>query len=209
MPSSSSRVLTPPPVAPPSGPERPPERPRPVVRPVEPVLTEERLLALEREAYAAGFAAGERAGRETGEAAARELVAAIGSLKDAIARTREALVPEAEREVLHLALATARAVVGYEVAQDHPVVAAGVAAARQHFSPRTPLTVRIHPHDREVLERVRPELSAGLATDLEVTEDPAVTRGGALVEGDGRVIDAGLVTRFEEVVAALVERAGP
>lgn len=211
MPSSSSRVLEIP--VPGSGPGAeagaPPPRPRPRVRPVEPVLTPERLLQLEREAYEAGFAAGERAGRETGEAAARQLVDGIESLRDAVRETREALLPEAERDVLHLALATARAVVGYEVAQDHPVVAAGVAAAREHFSPRTPLTVRIHPADREVLESRRPGLTAGLAADLEVVADPAVARGGALVEGGGRVIDAGLMTRFEEVVNALLERLAP
>jgi flagellar assembly protein FliH len=208
MPSSSSRVLEIP--TPGSGPRPeaggPPPRPRPLVRPVEPLLTPERLMQLEREAYEAGFAAGDRAGRETGEATARELVEAIEALRSAVQQTREALLPEAERDVLHLALATARAVLGYEVAQDHPVVAAGVAAAREHFSPRTPLTVRIHPADRDVLESHRAGLTEGLATDFEVVSDPAVARGGALVEGEGRVIDAGLITRFEEVIKSLVER---
>jgi flagellar assembly protein FliH len=206
MPSSCSRVVAPPPVGPGLGPGRPPERPRPVSRPVEPVLTAERLLRLEREGYEGGFAAGERAGRETGEAAARELISAIESLRGAIATAREQLVPEAEREVLNLAVAVARAVVGYEVDAGHPVLAAGVAAAREHFSPRTPLTVRIHPREREILETRRAALTAGLAADIEVVADPAVEAGGALVEGDGKVIDAGLVTRFEAVVEALVKQ---
>jgi flagellar assembly protein FliH len=209
MPSSTSRVLTMPPPGPRPDAGGPPPHPRPVVRPVEPLLTPERLLKLEREAYESGFAAGERAGRETGEATAAQLTAAMEALRDEIARTRDALLPEAEREVLHLALATARAVLGYEVARDHPVVVAGVAAAREHFSPRTPLTVRIHPADREIIESRRPALTAGLSADLEVVADPAVARGGARVEGEGRVIDAGLMTRFEEVVNALVERLQP
>jgi flagellar biosynthesis/type III secretory pathway protein FliH len=206
MPSSSSRVLERPPLGPRPSAGPPPERPMPVIRPVEPVRTEAQLLALEREAYEAGFAAGERAGRETGEAAARRLVAAIEAVRGEIEATRAQLVPEAEHEVLHLGLAVARAVVGYEVAADHPVVVAGMAAAREHFSARVSLTIRIHPEDRAVLEEQGREVLERVVNGFELVNDPGIGRGGAVVEGEGKVIDAGLVTRFEEVVGALVER---
>jgi flagellar assembly protein FliH len=207
MPSSSSRVLERPPLGPrPATAARPPERPTPVIRPVEPVRTEEQLLALEREAYESGFAAGERAGRETGEAAARRLVAAIEATRAEIASLRDRLVPEAEREVVHLGLAVARAVVGYEVEAGHPVVVAGVAAAREHFSARVTLAVRIHPEDRAVLESQGREVLERIAGGYELVDDPGIDRGGAVVEGEGKVIDAALVTRFEETVNALVER---
>jgi len=207
MPSSSSRVLTRPPLGPRKPAQgRPPERPTPVIRPVEPVRTEEQLLILEREAYEAGFAAGDRAGRETGEAAARRLVAAIDALRGAVEATRDALVPEAEREVVHLSIAVARAVLGYEVAADHPVVVAGVAAAREHFSARVTLAIRIHPDDRAVLETQGREVLERVAGGYELVDDPGLGRGGAIVEGEGKVIDAALVTRFEEAVNALVER---
>jgi flagellar assembly protein FliH len=207
MPSSSSRVLERPPLGARSATAgRPPERPVPIIRPVEPVRTEARLLEMEREAYEAGFAAGERAGRETGEAAARHLVTAIEAVRSEIDATRARLVPEVEREVVHLALAVARAVVGYEVAADHPVVAAGVEAARSHFSARVALAIRIHPDDRAVLESQGRAVLEGLAGGFELVDDPGIGRGGAVVEGEGKVIDAGLVTRFEETVKALVER---
>jgi flagellar assembly protein FliH len=211
MPSSSSRVLERPPLGPrratPARPgDHPPARPVPVIRPVEPVRTEEQLLILEREAYEAGFAAGERAGRETGEAAARRLVAAIDAVRAEIEATRTALVPEAEREVVHLSIAVARAVLGYEVEAGHPVVAAGVAAAREHFSARVALTIRIHPEDRSVLESQARETLDRIGGGYELVDDPGIARGGAVVEGEGKVIDAGLVTRFEETVNALVER---
>lgn len=207
MPSSSSRVLERPPLGPrPAHAARPPERPSPIIRPVEPVRTETQLLILEREAYEAGFAAGERAGRETGEAAARRLVAAIEALRGEIEATQAALVPEAEREVVHLALAVARAVVGYEVAAGHPVVVAGMAAAKEHFSARVTLAIRIHPEDRAVLETQGHEVLDRIAGGYELVDDPGIARGGAVVEGEGKVIDAALVTRFEEVVNALVER---
>lgn len=60
--------------------------------------------------------------------------------------------------------------------------------------------------DRQILDAHRRELTDGLADDFEVVADPAVGRGGARVEGAGKVIDAALVTRFEEVVNALVRR---
>jgi flagellar assembly protein FliH len=212
MPSSSSgtRILEHPPLrSGPSRPGRPPDRPVPVIRPVEPVRTEEMLLALEREAYEAGFTAGERAGHETGQAAVRRLVQAIEQVQAGIEELHAQVVPEAERELLHLVLATARRVLAYEVAENHPVVVAGVAAAREHFSVRVPLQIRIHPEDRAVLEAQGAEVLARLSGGYELVEDTGLSRGGAVVEGDGKVIDAGLVTRFEQAVAALVERPAP
>ncbi len=206
MPSSSSRVLERPPLGPRPKGARPPDRPAPLIRPVEPVRTEAQLLALEREAYESGFAAGERAGRETGEAAARRLVEAIEALRGEIDATRERLVPEVEREVVHLAAAIARVLAGYEVAADHPVVVAGVEAARTHFSARVALSIRIHPEDRAVLEEQGREVLERLSGGFDLVDDPGVGRGGAVVEGEGKVIDAGLVTRFEETVKAVMER---
>jgi len=207
MPSSSSRILERPPLGPNrANAGRPPERPAPLIRPVEPVRTETQLLALEREAYEAGFAAGERAGRETGEAAASRLVGAIEAVRSEVESTRTAIVPEAEREVVHLSIAVARAVLGYEVAADHPVVVAGIAAARDHFSARVALSIRIHPEDRAVLEAQGREILERIAGGYELVDDSGIGRGGAVVEGEGKVIDAGLVTRFEETVNALVER---
>ncbi|MFQ5509023.1 MAG: FliH/SctL family protein [Leptospirillia bacterium] len=208
MPSSSNRVLTLPPIgaaAPPVG--TLPREPKPVVRPVEPVRTQERLMQIEREAYEAGFAAGERAGRETGEAEGRQVVEAISRIKDEVAQMRAQLVTDAERDILHLAVAVARQVVGYDIAEDHPVVVAGLAAATEHFAPGTPLQVRINPADRPLVAALEGELAAAIEGHMTLIPDPLIERGGVVVEGAGQIIDASLTTRFEEVVRSLFEAA--
>lgn len=207
MPSSNSRVLERPPLG---GARRLatklPAQPQPVIRPVQPLLTEERLAQMERDAYAAGFAAGERAGYAQGEQVAQTMLAAVSVVRDEIRRMRAALVADAERDVLHLAIALARAVLDYEVAADHPVPLAGIALARDHFAPTARLTVRIHPDDQPVLDSHRADLLALLANDFDLVTDPGMERGGAVLEGDGKLIDATLVTRFEQALATLMER---
>ena len=210
MHSSSKRVLTLPPLGavPQTGAAVLAQHPTPVIRPVAPRMTEERLLELEREAYANGFASGERAGRETGMEAARELVAAIDRVREELTTVREALLVEAQREVAHLAVAVAEAMVGYEVEAGHPVVKAGIAAAAEHFAPSTPLSIRIHPRDQAMLAAEKPSLATKLANEFELVTDEAMTPGGVVVEGGGKVIDAHLVTRFSHLVQDLLEQLG-
>ncbi len=210
MPSLSKQVLSRPPLgavaAPTATPARTtlPEQPQVVNRPVQPKLTEERLLEMERKGYEDGFASGERAGFELGNENAARMIAAIEQLQQQIAALRQQLVADAEREVVNLSLAVANRVLGYEVEQDHPVVLAGIAAAREHFAPSAKLTIRLHPNDRAVLEAHQPELLALLGEDFELHGDGAIAPGGVVMEGDGKLIDATLVTRFEQVVNALL-----
>ncbi len=186
------------------GPVSLPQKPQVVHRPVQPKLTEERLLEMEREAYEAGFASGERAGFEVGSENAARMVTAIEHLQQEITTLRAQLITEAEREVVNLSLAVANAVLGYEVDQDHPVVLAGIAAAQAHFAPSTKLTIRLHPDDRAVLEAHQAQLLALLGNDFELVTDGAIAPGGVVVEGGGKLIDAALITRFEQVVHSLL-----
>ncbi len=176
-----------------------------VVRSVVPKRTEERLAELEREAYEAGFAAGERAGHEAGESAVRRVQAALTRVQQALDSLQTELVDEARADVLHLSLAISRQVLDYEVAEGHPVVVAGIEAAKAHFTPDTPLTLRIHPSDLEVLEQHQPALLDELKTRSHLVPSPELAAGGVLASGGGNAVDARLVTRFEQVVDSLLE----
>jgi len=174
--------------------------PKVVVRPVQPKLTEERMLQMERDAYEAGFAAGESAGYQVGEQAARSVLQSLTNIQTEMSAMRAQLLTDAEREMANLAMAVAAQVLGYEVNAGHPVVLAGIKAAQAHFAPSTRLTLRLHPDDRTLLEGHQAELVAILGDKFDLLSDATMTPGGAVVEGDGKLIDASLFTRFEQVV---------
>lgn len=178
--------------------------PQVVVRPVQPKLTEERLLEMEREAYESGFAAGESAGYQVGEQASQAVLQSLANIQAEITQMRGQLLIDAEREIANLAMAVAAQVLGYEVKTGHPVILAGIKAAQEHFSPSTRLTLRMHPDDRTLLNGHQAELINTLGDRFDVVSDADVAPGGTLVEGDGKLIDASLFTRFEQVVQQLL-----
>jgi len=178
--------------------------PKVVVRPVQPKLTEERLMEMERNAYEAGYAAGESAGYQVGEAAAQSVLSALKAAQDELVQVRAQLLQDAEREVASLAVAVAGSVLAYEVDADHPVVLAGIAAASSHFAPNSRLTLRMHPNDQALLETHQEALLTTLSGEFDVVVDATITPGGVVVEGEGKLIDATLTTRFEQVVQQLL-----
>jgi flagellar biosynthesis/type III secretory pathway protein FliH len=159
--------------------------------------------------------------RRTLEAAAREregvlaeaeelgrragLARAAAELAQAAAE-RDRLLQAAGDDLVRLALAVAREILGREVERDGAVEAAA-AAALEAVRHRRQVTLRVHPDDALALRRESGRL-AGLvarAPALTICEDPAVGRGGLVVETEAGTLDARLATRLDAVEAALLE----
>ncbi|HET6599652.1 MAG TPA: FliH/SctL family protein, partial [Burkholderiaceae bacterium] len=63
------------------------------------------------------------------------------------------------------------------------------------------ITLRVHPDDQALVAEGAAEVLA--ARGARLLADPAMTRGGCLVESDIGVIDASLETRWQRAAAAL------
>lgn len=125
------------------------------------------------------------------------------------ASQRDAMMQEARREVITLALEIARRVVKREVEVDRQVAERQLASVLELLAFPTRLVVRINPRDREVLDRALPSLLARfpLAQHAELVEDPAVEPGGCLVRtGGGGWIDARVQTMVDRVCESVAPR---
>jgi flagellar biosynthesis/type III secretory pathway protein FliH len=155
----------------------------------------------ERERVLAGAAA---AGREEGLARAAAALTAA-------AAERDRLLASAEPELVRLALAVAGKVVAGELALAPEVVARIAAEALAAARDRREVVLRVHPADAGLLRAEEPRLLEALsrARAVAVREDPAVGRGGVVVETEAGTVDARIETRLEALRRALLAEGGP
>ncbi|HTE55979.1 MAG TPA: FliH/SctL family protein [Kofleriaceae bacterium] len=154
------------------------------------------------QAIAEGRVEGERSGREAGK---EEIAAAITRLGESMERIEEsarAAVRPYATELVELALIIARELVGAEVKRDPAPLIQLVERCLDDVVGELTVTIKLHPADRAVLIAARPDL---LRRDLRVVEDPALARGGCLVESARRLVDARLEARLDSVRDGLRE----
>lgn len=158
-----------------------------------------RILDAARAERAQALAEAEEQGHRAG------IAQTAGELARAAAE-RDRLLQAAADDLVRLAVAVAGKILGREVERDGRVEALA-ASALEAVRNRRQVTLRVNPGDAPALRRQAGPLGAVLARApcLGIQEDPAVERGGLLVETEAGTLDARLETRLEAVEAALLE----
>lgn len=162
----------------------------------------------ETEAEAQRAAAREEAARlrdealEEGRRGAAELLAAA---REAAAAERARLRAEADGEIVELALAVAARVLACAVEDGRAARESACKALARARRARAPV-LRVHPADAEPV-RAAACGWAPAGTALEVRPDPAVGRGGALLECEAGTVDARLDSQLAALARGLGEAA--
>jgi type III secretion protein L len=164
--------------------------------------TEARRIVAEAEsARARLFAEATESGRVEGQTRAAAAITGAALVRDRILR-------DADREVIALALAVARKVLGREVASAPEAVANLAAAALAEARERREVVLRVSPADVATIRAAEGRLAAALArAPLEIREDPSLERGAAIVDTEAGRIDARVETQLEAIARA-IEEAG-
>ncbi|HTV01046.1 MAG TPA: FliH/SctL family protein [Luteitalea sp.] len=165
------------------------------------------LAALERDAFTKGYAQGERAGLEAGGKRAEAMLRRLAQTLEELSGLRDNMVRQTERELVQLSVAIARRILQREVTVDPELTAALAHIALERLGGQSPATVRLHPDDYAVV-------SAGQASPLgsrqvEIRPDPAVARGGCLVESEFGFINASVDAQVDEIARAVLGDAPP
>jgi flagellar assembly protein FliH len=169
------------------------------------IQQQERLAALEREAFTKGYAQGERAGLEAGGKRAEAMLRRVAQTLEELGNLRKTLMQQSERQMVQLALTLARRVVQREISLDPELIAAMAHVAIKKLGVSNPSTIRLHPDDYTVVARDGDRWSGSNVT---VVPDPSIARGGCMVESDFGTIDATLDRQFDEMARALLGSAG-
>jgi len=168
-----------------------------------------------RQGYEDGFKEGYAEGLVRGEAAG--LAQAGGRIEEAAHRAQNiiALAQEqatqgllnAERQLLDLAVAIARRILGQEIARDQTAVLPIVQAALTKVRDQEQITVRVNPENYEAVLAARLQLQASLTRDnaLTVAADSSLAQGDCVLETPYGKVDARIDTQLELVKTALKE----
>ena len=156
-----------------------------------------------REAREAGRAEGEAQGKK---AAHIEVDGVLQKLAGAIheaSQLRPRLRAEAEGDVVRLAIAIARKIVGRELNADPETITGLVKAALEKVRTQEILRVRVHP---EHGTRIRECLNGFGASQVEIVADPNADRGTAVFETSRGNFDASVETQLREIERGLTDR---
>jgi flagellar assembly protein FliH len=163
---------------------------------------QERLAAIEREAFASGYEAGERAGLEAGRTRAEAMLRRLAQTLDELRSLRDTLLRQTERQMVELALGIARKVLRREAAFDQDLLVAMARVALDRVGDQASATIRLNPEDYAVTAQRHGDQWAG--SRITVLADPTVSRGGCIVESEFGQVDASVDAQFDHVAQALL-----
>ena len=161
-----------------------------------------RVTAARQSGYQDGYRDGLVALENFKQTFAQQATSQIGSLLDAFDEQLAALDGEMSQALAHTAVLLAQQVLRCELAQRPELVAqvASEAVNAVMLSARH-ISVHVHPQDLDLVAAGAEEALAARGARLQA--DPALERGGVLVQSDVGAIDARVATRWAQASAAL------
>jgi flagellar assembly protein FliH len=159
--------------------------------------------AIERDAFAQGFAQGERSGAE---AAAARSDAVLQRLKQTIGELqalRAEMIHKTERQVVQLAIAMAKRIVHREISLDPELLSAMARVALDRLGEAATATIRLHPDDYAATAGMNSHARTDSSV-VRVVADPVVRRGGCLVQSEFGLIDVSADAQIQELATALL-----
>ena len=162
------------------------------------------------EGFALGKSEGEAIGRKEAQASYAER---LGLLSEHWTESltlwevsRDALMREARKGVLQLALGIASRVIQRMVRSDPEIAAGQLEMALELLGKATAVTVACSIEDRELLEANLPHVfeRLGMTLDVTFTPDTSVSRGGVVVRVAEGGVDATIETQMDRIAEALL-----
>ena len=170
--------------------------------PAGPLDEPHRLASIERDAFAKGYAQGERAGAEAAVVRSDAMLRRMAQTLEELSALRAEMIRRTERQMVQLVLAIAERVVHREVTLDRGLLVGMARAALDRLGECASATIRLHPDDYAAI-------AAGLSqvdgTQVQVAVDPLVSRGGCLVQSDFGFMDVAPEAQFREMARVLLD----
>jgi flagellar assembly protein FliH len=170
--------------------------------PPDPQAQQLQLASLERDAFAKGFAQGERAGAEAAAKRGEAMLRRLTQTLEEITGLREQMIRQTEEQMVHLALAVARRIVHREVTLDKDLLVAMARVALDRLGESVRVSVRLNPEDHQAT--IGAQAAAWSGTHVVVVADARVPRGGCRIDSEFGALDAGIDAQIQELAHALL-----
>ncbi|NOY52940.1 MAG: hypothetical protein GXP58_04885 [Deltaproteobacteria bacterium] len=163
-----------------------------------------------KEAYNKGFEQGERSGFELGNKKAEAVAEAFMNAVEEVRHCREELLRQAETEAVRLAMVLAEKIIYREISLQEDVIIDVAREALAVCAEDDRIRIEVNPEDYSFLEgcgdRFRKEV--GAARKIEIVANPAVRRGGCIVDTALGKIDARIEEKIGRLFGKLREKTG-
>ena len=157
-----------------------------------------------RQAYEAGFRAGEESARQALEAGVRETMQHLADALADLAGTRTETIHRAEADTVRLSIEIARRVLHRELSVDGSALEALVKAALDKLQAQEVYRVRVHPDQEKPVRACLDQTGRGQA--IAVVGDPLQPQGGVVFEISRGALDASVETQLAEIERGLIDK---
>ena len=154
-------------------------------------------------ARTASRAEGEAQGRQQAQAELQPVLQKLAAAIHEAAELRGRLREQAESDLVRLAIAIAKKILGREIAADPDAIAGVVKASLERLRGQDILRIRLHPDYKMT---VAENLARFGASRAEVLGDPACERGTVIFETARGNLDASVDTQLREIERGLTDR---
>ena len=164
------------------------------------------LEALREEAFVRGRREGQAAAEAQLASATQSLAAAL----EEVGRLRRSLLTNSTHDMLRLVMAVAEQVIRTTVAEKEDAILQILKNALQAAVKSDEFHVRVNPEDLATVTAHQPLFLASVSglKNIVVEGDPAIARGGCLVESALGEVDATVETQLEEIRRHLAQAVG-
>jgi len=157
--------------------------------------------AAERQAFAAGYAHGERAGIDAASRQLDPIRDRLAQTVNALSTLREDVIYRTERQVVELALAIAARILHREISLDRELLLVMARLALERMGEVSSATIRLNPEDDAAARGGRDGWPGGVVT---IVADPAVEPGACLVQSNLGQVEVGVDAQLRELATSLL-----
>jgi flagellar assembly protein FliH len=157
-----------------------------------------------RDAHAAGLREGEASGQRKGAAELQPVIQRLCRSIEEIGGLRARLRREAEEDLVRLALAIARRILGRELSVDPDAIRTLALGALERLRGQEISRVRVHPAQQPAVAGCLREMNAGTA--VEVKADPGCAPGTVVLETERGRLDVSVESQLQEIERGLTDR---
>lgn len=161
----------------------------------------QKLEAIEREAYEKGFEAGEKAGFSIGEQKALILIEKIEAMLKELISLKEQILREIEPEILELSLSIARKILIKELTTNPDEIVEMTKEALKKLTRKGQIVIKINPSLYSLFIKHKPEISE-IHQDIVFDTDPTISHSIIIAP------DEEIVTDIDEQLKNLIRDIG-
>lgn len=158
-----------------------------------------------QQGYQEGFTQGQQAGRADIEQVINQTVAKTQQVLAAAEQAAKQMILAAEGQIVEIALAVARKILAYEIAENPMVVLPLVKAALQKVSDQEEVVIRVSIDDFDAVLMAKTDLQmmVGREHALKIIVDRTIESGSCVIDSSYGTVDARVDTQFETIKKAL------